>query len=247
MADKIHPKLKPLVHDLKESGIRYFLASADFERDCIESGVANSWDSFYQQAVENRGFIATNFDHKAYDSENALIYLLEWAISLDDEQHQLNNYLSLILTCFIKWSPKELFFDDIFKDLKLLNINKNLISDIERSYAKHKLNVKKKLLKKQKNSLKADTQKNISFVEKKKNWHKLVSKSEIEKVVNEIIDFGVENENDIIALSSRWHSLKIKYHQGVTKEDDFNIENNKIVHALLDFIKNLKDTEGLKK
>ena len=104
-----------------------------------------------------------------------------------------------------------------------------------------------KLLKKQKNSFKANTKENISFVEKKKNWHKLIAKSEIEKVVDEIIDFGVENENDIIALSSRWHSLKIKYHQGVTKADDFNIENNKIVHALLDFIKNLKDTEGVKK
>ena len=250
MNNKIHPYLKPLIHDLKEYEIGYFLASSDFERACIEcgGGIANTWDVFYQEAIGNRKFVSIDFDHKIYDSENAFICLLEWAIRLEDKQHNLDNWLSFILTGFMGWSKKELFFDDVFKDLELLILDKDRLIDIQDCYKTHKLKFSKAHKKRNSSNLKTKIQSSISFTEKKKDWIILISEAKHENTIKEIRDIAIKQNKEewissIVNISSRWYLLQEQIHKGIGNQIDISIELNKINESLLNFIRNLNDTE----
>ncbi len=239
----IHPTLKPLIQELKATRIKYYLASTEFDRLCNEKKIEEVWDSFIKEAEESSKSFILGFDHKAFDSENALISLLHHAFLKEDRKF-FDWVICFVLIGFLKWSKEEVGLSNIFRDLKHLNVNEGYRVELKQGYDIHKaihqkaeeIEIKKKPI--------IIKEKLLSFENKRKIWKKAIAKAEIENVVNEIIESGIDNEDDFIALSGRWNSLQNKYHKGVMKEEDVTIENNKIIHALLSLIKNLTGTEG---
>jgi hypothetical protein len=233
------PILMPLYKDTIDLGILEYFKTRNFERLCVKLGISGS------QGVIRLMNNPNPDDYGKYLSHFFSGYSNPYFTAIAD-----------MLIGFLENSSELLDFKDIIVDIKVANFPQKDIDRVVNSYYnEHKPrfineninNVNDQNITKTKqlesNFLNIISIKDSSI--QKKNWIKDISKAEIEKVVDEIIEYGVDNNHDIIALSSRWHSLKDKYNKGVMKEDDFGIENNKIVHALLDFIKNMKNTEGV--
>ena len=240
MNTSFNPKLALLFKDLNNISIENFLVSTSFNRILIKHNYLEDWEIALIEIHKSKPLNISLLSVMSSNSNNqqrAIDYLLsfKWLLNAFYVRNHINHFNILLIETlceFVSWRKGEVNLNEIIKDIDLLEIDKNLINKFQSVYTPNNTNNLQKNLNQQ------------NFVDLKRNWIKSISKAEIEKVVDEIIEYGVENENDIIALSSRWHSLKTKYNKGIMKEDDFNIENNKIVNSLLDFIKNLKDTEG---
>ncbi len=245
MDTEISPTLKPLIHELKGLSVGYYLASADFERACNRYKIEAAWDSVLKRVENNRKYVLLGDDHKPFDSQDALIIFLN-SLFKDNNRDIFDKLIYIVLYGFISWSKKEeINLTNILKDLSELQMNKDLLSKLENYYSKYKSQFKitrKSNIELEKVEILEAAPK---FEEKKKNWLKFISKAQIEKVVDELIDLGVEDSsNMLVGLSSRWHTLQNDYHKGVLKREEYEIENNKIVHALSNFVKNLENTEG---
>jgi Effector-associated domain 11 len=236
---KLYKELDVFYTDLMELEISFYIESTHFSRLCITHEFLDIWEIYFDEALS---YEKDDFIPISVTNNNALYLFFKDYIKKDFDKFQF--YVMIILVDFIENSNSEINLNNVIKDLKLLKFNPIQLEFIEITYLNHR---KEKSLINKENLSKKDEVKlpNPSFGTKKKDWKKSISKSDIQKVVDDIIEFGVDNENDIIALSSRWNSLQNKYHKGIMKDDDFGIENNKIVHALLDFIKNMKNTEGV--
>lgn len=165
--------------------------------------------------------------------------------------------LSSFIESYLEWETKKVDLSEILKDFGVLRYDYTSLSS---KYKAHKLSHSLKeaaksslTLQKEKNSnikkvnrnLVTKTPKRINDINFKSELKKKIAKGQISQVVDEIIEYGVENENDIIALASRWSSLQKKYHQGIMANNESTIENNSIVHALLNFIKDMKSVKVL--
>lgn len=236
----IHPTLKPLIQELKVTPIKYYLASTEFSRLCNEKNFERTWDKFYKEAERSRNFVSVGFNHEAFDSENALISLLDAAFS-EENRKSFDWIVCFILIGFVKWSKEEVELSNIFRDLKHLNVNENFRVELKQVYDSQKIIYQKKGKSQIEKRPIIQEAKQLSFEEKKKNWIKYIAKAEVQKVVDELIDFGIENDLDqFLILSNRWHSMQSDFHKGIMKRDDFELENNKIVHSLLNFVKNIE-------
>lgn len=234
-SSNIDTYLALIYKDSIDVGILEYFNTRNFERLTLAHSMVNR--------------LTTNLNDEP-NAENYAAFLNNLQKGYSEPNHK---FIFLFLIDFINAAKFKIEFEDILEDTKILREKDNERILLLSAYEQHKLKFDNKEISRfneiqmqQKDiSIEKFIEKTLTEIEtKKKNWIKSIAKAEIEKVVDEIIEYGVENENNIIALSSRWHSLKSKYNKGVMKEDEFNIENNKIVHALLDFIKNLKDTEG---
>jgi Effector-associated domain 11 len=265
---EVNFKIKTLLSELDNTNIKYYLNSNDFDRVCNRNNFGVIWSN--HKGYFEKPYIIRNIHPDFYSiAFNAYCNILNIAFN-DLDFVFFEHFLGVSLIDFLdtRTLSNEKGFEKIIDDLLYLNISLKIISSIEASlYAnltrveeikrKKKVEEEKKILEtEKKRTLRLDKKLNTdniiikktienSFESRKKNWIRSISKAKIEEVVVEIIEYGVDNNHDIVALSSRWHSLKDKYNKGVMKEDDFGIENNKIVHALLDFIKNMKNTEGV--
>ena len=241
---QINPTLKPLIQELKDTQIKYYLVSTAFYRFCNENRLEEVWDQYYKIAKDSRNYFPMGTDYKPFDSEEALVILLNERFNLGDRK-SFDWVLCLVLTSFINWSNKPINLDNIFKDLKQLNVDENYRVELKRAYDVHKfLYEKTESIKVPLKSAERET-KLISFNEKKKLWIKYIAKSEIQKVVDELIDFGIEKGFDeFLILSNRWYSIQNDFHKGVIKREDFDLENNRIVQSLLNFVRNIENTEG---
>lgn len=261
----VHYKLKTLVNELKDLGIESFLISNEYTRICNEGGFGEVWNKT-QYNIEFPLKFSGRYINKydvCYEAFCQILNKFYLALIIDS----FETYLSITLIGFLSYRNLGNRFEKVIQDLDFLKISienketiyqsyyQNVLRTVENERQRKKEEAKrqeeierKRLLRNEKKNsslnVKAPQIEISSFDNKKKNWKLLISKAEIQKVADEIIEYGVENEDDIIALSSRWNSLQIKYHKGVMKDDDFSIENNKIVQALIDLIKKLKNTEG---
>ena len=82
----------------------------------------------------------------------------------------------------------------------------------------------------------------------KKKWLRLISEAKYEKVIEEIRDIAIDEDKNewlenILNISSRWHLLQEQIHKNIGNQADISTELNKINQALLNFIRNLNDTE----
>ena len=237
---KIDPYLSPIYKESIDLGILEYLKSRNFERISVQYGIMSG---------ARAKLIAES------NQENYADFLNSLQTGYTPPQHR---FIVLFLADFINWLNYKVDLDNIIQDVKNLRVEIEARQKFRIAYEKYQKEsvdfeiqrTERPIFPTKKLSLETEKKGEVKeklfdgFGDLKIKWKKTIADGNIKVVVDEIIDYGVEDDNDIIALSSRWHSLKTKYHQGVTKEDDFIIENNKIVHALLNFIKNLKDTEG---
>ena len=81
----------------------------------------------------------------------------------------------------------------------------------------------------------------LKIKQEKKLWLKLVAEAKIKELVDELVEFGIENEeNDFILISNRWYALQRDFQNGIIKRDDYDLENNKVTKSLINFVRDLK-------
>jgi hypothetical protein len=223
-------QLNPLYKDTIDLGILEYFKSRNFERITVQAGVAG--DASVAKLIENPnihnyGELLTHF----YSGYSSLHYVAIYYILID----------------FLGWSSDFLNFDNVILDIRALGFPTNMIPTIESHYQVHKSKFSSNQINNSKKEA-IEEPKNVVIQasnNKKQFWIKAIAKADIHKVVDELIDFGIENDLDqFLILSNRWHSMQNDFHKGIMKRDDFELENNKIVQALLNFVKNIEDTEG---
>ena len=167
----VSPTLKPLFHELGEISVRYYLASADFERACNTHKCEAIWDEALQYVENKRNYISIGYDHKPFDSEKALIFLLN-AYFKQNKRQDFDWLISFVLGGFMSWSKKQINLDNILKDLNQLQINIEYSSTLKQLYSSHK----SQFLKNERVAapIFESVETNISFQQKKKFWMKLI-------------------------------------------------------------------------
>jgi len=129
------PKIKPLIEDIKSIHIGYYLKSNDFNRYVIELGIDELWNSAFKKAKSLRTYFSLGFDHDVFDSQDALILLLN-----DFFQKDFNFFselLTKVLVGFIQHSEEFVKIDNIIKDLQLINFPETQIEEIKKTSEKY--------------------------------------------------------------------------------------------------------------
>lgn len=245
----LNPKIKTLVTDLKSLSIGKYLKTTEFERNCINIGIENLWHQAYERAKNDRNWFSMNTDHQKYDCEEAMSFILNHLYQRD--KVTLSNFLLNMLTGFIEWSNKLVDFKSVFEDLVLIDFQKEKLVDLKGvlekkqvEWDKNEKQVKEKEVKKIKEtSLNNYPPENLKM--NKKKWIKLIAESKLEEVIDEVFEFSEEIEDyhilkDVVIQSSRMSELKMQFNQNVLSDENYRIEKNKIISALIDMINKIK-------
>lgn len=241
----IDPKIKPLYRDLKDLNIGIYLASTDFDRYALKNGINYIWNKAIETYDrENTVMFITVTDTTTWDREEALRILMNWSIR--SSQLEFNAIIFTIIRGFIEWSSKILILDNVFEDLTLAGLpvekineltnlhstRKNLITTIDESFVK---------LENKQNVTAHD-----NYIESKRTaWIDQIALGGTEGALVDIKNYASE-KNDlslvkvIANLSSRWHRYNGNYVKGLIKNEDKEMEINKINEALIDLIMSLK-------
>lgn len=254
--DNIALRLKLLVADLEKIDFASFLITIEFDRYCIENGIEELWDYFYQKivvVVVKSNFIFFTRKRHCYEALNLLLDHLFRLKPIKEFRlkpiKEFNDVIHILLEGFIQWNEKEINLDDIFKDLSLINFPEAALDNLKNLHQ----NKQEKIKTNQKNIIAhkepdiVESPKNLVSQNQKENWINKIAEDDVETVIDElkklIAHKSYQNkQNEIVNLTSRWHRLEKSRMNNTQSFDEINRESNQINEALLSFIKNLKNS-----
>ncbi|MCA0238727.1 MAG: hypothetical protein LCH81_20305 [Bacteroidetes bacterium] len=240
----IEPKIKPLYRDLKELNIGIYLASTDFDRYAIISGIEDIWiKAIEAYDRESSVIFITTTDMTPWDREEALRILMNWTIR--SSQPDFNSILFTILSGFIEWNNKLISLEKIYEDLKLAGFPHSKIEALSKVHSNRQdiiKNINLSFEKIEVSSKVQDDSKSKKFIESKKTaWIEQIAKGDVEATLDDIKNYAQEKKDNniiklIINLSSRWYRNKQSYNKGLIKNEEKEMEINKVNEALVDLI-----------
>lgn len=244
---QVDSKIKPLISDLKETNIDSYLASSNFERLTVRHGFDSLWDYAFREAERNRRVVWLGKDHKKWDSEGALILLLDRAFKENKETFE--QLVHVIFSGYINWIENEVDLEDIFSDLEILSFPEDWLNEM---IDKHRSKSKEIRIREAKKLKEQDeeSQNKIDFLAiletKRIEWIDKISMAKTEEAISDLKNFALEIKNDdligeIVNQSQRWFGLQRKVRENILDSDKEQIECNKINKALLEIINTLKN------
>ncbi len=243
---QVDSKIKPLISDLKKTNIDYYLASSNFERLTVRHGFDSLWDNAFREAERNRSVVWLGEDHKAWDSEEALILLLDR--SFRAKRETFDQIVFIIFSGYIDWVENSIEMDDIFSDLEILDFPNDWFNEMKEKYEAKREKIRVREAKKLKAEEKINERK-IDFLAiletKRVEWIDKISMAKTEEAITDLKNFALETKNDdlieeIVNQSQRWFRLQRKIRDNVLDSDKEQIESNKVNKALLEIINTLK-------
>lgn len=240
--ENIETKIKPLYRDLKEIRIGEYLKSVDFDRYTISVGLDKIWNSALKEQNRGNNVVWLGLDTTSYEKEEALGILLNSVIK--SSQSDFNYIISKVLTGFIQWNTTKIDLENIFTDLELSDLPLSLIAELREIHEIRSETISSQIeTKKEKVNDKADKK---DLIESKRNdWINLVSKGKIDNALENIKKYTIDTNDlalikPIVNLSSRWNRVNDDFRSGIIKNEEKELEINKINDSLLDLIMKVK-------
>ncbi|MEZ5040301.1 MAG: hypothetical protein R2828_10425 [Saprospiraceae bacterium] len=236
-----------MISDIDNLEIGNFLASSEYERIAIRQGFGDAWQKASRMAQSNRMVFMVGHDHKPGDSKDAFILLMDSFYRTD--QDLFDKFVYSSLKGFVNWNYNEIELDNIFEDLKLLEFPGDWLTDLYSIYLeKVRLILNNKKLDAQLNPEDVDEEflikENELLKAQKRSWIQQLSKAEIEKVIDQILEYATKTDDSallekIINQSSRFHRIKNKVRDGTINFDTETLEVNKVNKALIALIEGI--------
>lgn len=235
-------KLKPLITDIENISIGYYLETSSFERLSIKNGFDSIWQQFYEYEKENRLGIILGHNHKPGDCKNALILIIKRLFI--NEKELLNKILYHTFKGFIDWNFNEIDLYNIFEDLQILDFPEDCLKELRQKYiVKNEVILNNKKIAKLEEDLSEDMkiQKSEIISAKKSEWLRLVQTSELEEVIKQLSEYCENNStktnrDEVINLSARFYRIQSKVREQIINIDIENRELNKINKAIIEII-----------
>lgn len=122
-----HPKLKPLLLDLKSLGIGEYLASNEYSRLLIKNKLEDGWQKVFDDVESKRNYMALGVNHALGDSEKAFETILNAGFDINDKLF-FNDFTFITIKGFINWKKINLIqFSPVKEDLELIGFPKQEI------------------------------------------------------------------------------------------------------------------------
>lgn len=236
----------PLITDIENLSIGYYLETSSFERLIIKHGFGSIWQQFYEYTRDNRRGIILGHNHKPGDCKDALILLIERLY--ETEKELLNKILFHIFKGFIDWNYNDLELNEIFEDLNLIDFPEEWLKDLKDTYLeKNRIILDNKKFDKIEEAIDEHIKINDSEIlkAKKSEWIRLIEVSELNEAIKQILEYSklqtkLSLRNEMINQSSRLHRIQKKFREGIIDIDTENLELNKINKAVIEIIDNIE-------
>lgn len=115
------PILEPLIADLQDLHIGYYLKTNQFKKFMVKERLHDVWNTVYQEAKKARNYIDLSMDHEPFDCQDALTILFNSAYQKN--RNLFYDIVYKVVRQFGDWDEKEvqLPFDDLIEDFELID------------------------------------------------------------------------------------------------------------------------------
>jgi hypothetical protein len=126
---KALPTIEPLINDLNDLHIGYYLKSNQFKKFCVRNGIENIWSQAFDISKNTRSYFSFDLDHEPFDCQDALILLLNHYFN--QEKDMFYQLTGSIVFAFVNWSDKKLVLAPIIEDFELLKFPEALTRQLK--------------------------------------------------------------------------------------------------------------------
>lgn len=126
---KAIPTIEPLINDLNDLHIGYYLKTNQFKKFCVRNGIENIWSEAFTLAKDARTYFSLDLDHEPFDCQDALILLLNYYFN--NNRVSFHEIVSRIVTDFVHWSSDKIDLTPIIEDFELLKFPDNFIRELQ--------------------------------------------------------------------------------------------------------------------
>jgi len=123
------PTLEPLINDLNDMHIGYYLKTNQFKKFCVRNSIQDIWSQAFTIAKDARTYFSFDLDHEPFDCQDALILLFNHYFLNDKEN--FFTISSQIITSFIHWLSKKPDIDLLVEDFEILKFPDNFLRELK--------------------------------------------------------------------------------------------------------------------
>jgi hypothetical protein len=121
------PILEPLVKDLQDLHIGYYLKTNRFKKFMVKHGWHEIWNSVYNEAKKSRNYFSVDLDHEPFDCQDGLTILFNSAYNRNRDLFY--EIVFEVIKQFGDWDEKEiqLPYDTLIEDFELIGFPQDFI------------------------------------------------------------------------------------------------------------------------